>query len=102
MNTVAMATPGPGAIAVCGGVVLVLVVFADLVNTLVSTFTSYGRWWPSRLIGRSTFVAIRSVARRLPDDSKWRERMLAVFGPLLVIELLFAWALLQIVGSGLI
>ncbi len=28
--------------------------------------------------------------------------MLAVFGPLLVIELLFAWALLQIVGSGLI
>ncbi len=102
MNVVATASAGPGAIAIGGGVVLVLIAVADLVNTLVSTFTSYARWWPSRVIGRSTFVAIRSVARRLPEDSKWRERILAVFGPLLVIELLFAWALLQIVGFGLI
>jgi hypothetical protein len=89
-------------LAVVGGAALVLLAVADLVNTLVSTFTSYARWWPSRWIGRTTFVAIRSVARRLPDDSKWRERMLAVFGPLLLIELLFVWALLQITGFGLI
>ncbi len=89
-------------LAVLGGAVLVLLALADLVNTLVSTFTSYARWWPSRFIGRSTFVAIRSVARRLPESSKWRERMLAVFGPLLLIELLFVWALLQVTGFGLI
>ena len=64
-------------VAVIGGALLVAFALADLVNTLVSTYTSYARWWPSRLIGRSTFVAIRSVAGRLPEDSKWRERMLA-------------------------
>jgi hypothetical protein len=88
--------------AVVGGALLVLLALADLVNTLVSTFTSYARWWPSRLIGRSTFVAIRAIARRLPDESTLRERMLAVFGPLLLIELLFAWALLQVFGFGMI
>jgi hypothetical protein len=89
-------------LAVVGGAALVLLTITDLVNTLVSTFTSYARWWPSRIIGRSTFVVIRSVARGLPEVSTWRERMLAVFGPLLLIELLFAWALLQICGFGLI
>jgi hypothetical protein len=89
-------------VAVIGGALLVAFALADLVNTLVSTYTSYARWWPSRMIGRSTFVAIRSVARRLPSDSKWRERMLAVFGPLLLIELLLLWAMLQICGFGLI
>ncbi len=89
-------------VAVIGGTLLVLFSLADLVNTLVSTYTSYARWWPSRIIGRSTFVAVRSVARRLPDDSTGRERMLSVFGPLLLIELLFAWALLQVLGFGLI
>ena len=89
-------------VAVIGGALLVAFALADLVNTLVSTYTSYARWWPSRLIGRSTFVAIRSVAGRLPEDSKWRERMLSVFGPMLLIELLFVWALLQVCGFGLI
>jgi hypothetical protein len=89
-------------LAVVAGAALVLITIADLVNTLVSTFTSYARWWPSRIIGRSTFVTIRSIAGRLPEDSTWRERMLAVFGPLLLIELLFAWALLQICGFALI
>jgi hypothetical protein len=89
-------------VAVAGGVLIVALALADLVNTLVSTYTSYARWWPSRWIGRSTFVAIRSIARRLPHDSMARERMLSAFGPLLLIELLFAWALLQVVGFGLI
>jgi hypothetical protein len=102
VNSVDPASTGIAVLAVAGGAALVLIAIVDLVNTLVSTFTSYARWWPSRLLGRSTFVAIRSVARRLPDTSIWRERMLAVFGPLLVIELLFMWALLQIFGFGLI
>lgn len=90
------------ALAVIAGLGIVAFALADLVNTLVSTFTSYARWWPSRLIGRSTFVAIRWVARKLPETSAWRERMLAVFGPLLLIEPLFVWALLQVLGFGLI
>ena len=89
-------------IAVIAGVAIVAFALADLVNTLVSTFTSYARWWPSRVVGRSTFVAIRGLARRLPEESKWSERMLAVFGPLLLIELLFLWSLLQVTGFGLI
>ena len=89
-------------VAVIGGALLVLFALADLVNTLVSTYTSYARWWPSRWIGRATFISIRSVARRLPEDSTSRERMLAVFGPMLLIELLFVWALLQVCGFGLI
>jgi hypothetical protein len=89
-------------VAVIGGAVLVLIALADLVNTLVSTSTSYQRWWPSRIIGRSLFVTVRAVARRLPETSRVREAALAVFGPALLIVLLFAWALLQVTGFGLI
>jgi hypothetical protein len=80
----------------------VLIALADLVNTLVSTSTSYARWWPSRLAGRGTFVVMRGVARRLPDTSAARERMLSAFGPLVVIELLVVWVALQVTGFALI
>jgi hypothetical protein len=89
-------------LAVVAGSVVVLVALADLVNTLVSTYTSPWRWWPSRMIGRSTFVVIRWFARRLPDESNPRERLLSVFGSLVIIELLLAWAFLQVFGFGLI
>jgi hypothetical protein len=88
--------------AIAAGAALVLVALADLVNTLVSTSTSYARWWPSRLAGRGTFVMMRGVARRLPDTSTARERMLSAFGPLLVIELLIVWVALQVTGFALI
>lgn len=89
-------------LAITVGTALVLIAFADLVNTLVSTSTSYARWWPSRLAGRGAFVLMRGVARRLPDTSSARERMLSAFGPLLVIELLLVWVTLQITGFALI
>jgi len=84
-----------------GGVIVALAIL-DLVNTLISTSTSHARWWPSWLLGRSTFVALRSVARRLPAESNARERMLAAFGPVLVIELLIMWCALQVTGFALI
>ena len=84
------------------GIALVLCSFADLVNTLISTSTSYHRFWPSRWIGRSTFVIIRALARRMPEESNRRERLLAGFGPLLVIELLLSWAVIQVIGFGMI
>jgi hypothetical protein len=89
-------------ITTVAGVALIAIALADLVNTLVSTSTSYHRLWPSRWIGRSLFVTMRAVARRLPDDSTKRERLLALFGPLLLIVLLLVWCVLQITGFALI
>jgi hypothetical protein len=89
-------------LAIVFGAAVVLVALADLVNTLVSTYTSPGRWWPSRLVGRGTFVFIRGIARRLPEQSIVKERLLSVFGSLVIIELLFVWASLQVFGFGLI
>lgn len=84
------------------GAAIVLGALADLVNTLVSTYTSPGKWWPSNLVGRSTFVLIRGIARRLPVESNVRERLLSIFGSLVIIELLLVWAVLQVFGFGLI
>jgi hypothetical protein len=89
-------------LVVVTGVALVLAALADLVNTLVSTATSPAPWWPSRIVGRSTFVAIRAVARRMSEESRGRERLLSLFGSLLVIELLLLWAALQVLGFGLV
>ena len=60
------------------------------------------QWWPSRWIGRSLFVSVRTMVRRLPEESRLRESALTVFGPVLLIVLLFAWCLLQVIGFGLI
>lgn len=89
-------------VAAIAGLALIAISLADLVNTLVSTSTSYHRLWPTRWIGRSLFVSMRAVARRLPEEGRGRERLLAVFGPLLLVVLLAVWASLQIVGFGLI
>lgn len=84
------------------GVLVVVVSFADLVNMLVSTSTSYARVWPSRLVWASVHGVMRRVARRLPDASSLRAWLLAVTGPLLLVALLAWWASLQIVGFGLV
>jgi hypothetical protein len=69
---------------------------------LVSTNTSYSRWWPSHNIARKAFVAVRSVAKRLPEESSFREQLLSALGPLLVVLLLAMWVSLQITGFALI
>lgn len=84
------------------GVLLVVLAFADLVNTLVTTSTSGARGWPSRIVTRATYAAVRAVARRLPDGSAARERLLATFAPLLLLELLVMWSALQLIGFGLL
>ncbi len=84
------------------GLALIAIAVADLVNTLVSTSTSPARWWPTKLIGRSLFVALRAIAHRMPEEATLRERMMSAFGPLLVIVLLASWAFLQVTGFGLL
>lgn len=88
-------------VAVCG-VVLIVTAIADLMNTLVSTNTSYWRWWPAFIIARYTFRAARFVAVRTPPESKRREAILSVFGPAMLITLLVTWVTMQIVGFGMI
>jgi hypothetical protein len=84
------------------GVALVLLAFADLINTLITTSTSLARGWPSQLLTRVSHRLIRFVAVRLGEGSTARERLLATFAPLLLLELLTIWVLLQLVGFGLI
>lgn len=83
------------------GVVLVVSVFADLVNTLVSTNTSAWKWWLSRLVTVLAYGAVRAIAVRLPEG-RLRSGILAAFGPILVLLLLIAWVAQQILGFGLI
>ena len=87
--------------AVIVGVVLVLAVLLDMVNTLITTQTSQSRWWLSRLVTRWNWRVIRWLATMLPDGSG-RSRLLAGFAPLLVLELLVIWVTQQVIGFGLI
>ncbi len=84
------------------GVVLVLLAVADLVNTLVTTSTSVARGWPSALVTRVTYRVVRGIAARLREGSTARERLLATFAPLLLLELLAMWILLQLGGFGML
>ncbi len=88
-------------IAVVVGVVLVLSVLADALNTLVTTQTSSGRYWLTRVLYTRTWSMVRVAGRAMSSDRR-RERFYGVFAPVSVIALLMAWVLQQIVGFGLI
>jgi hypothetical protein len=87
------------------GAALVLVAFTDLVNTLVTTSSSTSRYadrWPSRVVSKMGFRLVRAVAVRIPKDRPIRERLLATYGPFLLLVLLALWVSLQVVGFGMI
>ncbi len=84
------------------GVLLVVLALADLANTLITTSTSVARAWPSTIVTRGTYRVVRGVAAHLRDGSAVRERLLATLAPLLLLELLAMWALLQVVGFALL
>lgn len=88
--------------AVVLGITLVLSAFVDLINTLVTTSTVKGRWWLSRIVARWLLTAARLLARRLPETSNVRERVLSALGPLLILILLVVWIMQQILGFALI
>lgn len=90
------------ALAVVIGIALVGLAFVDLLNTLVSTSTSQARWWPTFIVGRTWYALVRSVARRLPEFGRPRERLLGAFAPITLLLLLTMWAFLQVFGFGLI
>ena len=89
-------------IAIVVGVILVVAAFVDLINTLVTTSTVAGRWWPSRVISYRLLALTRLIAKRMPESSNVRERMLSGLGPLLILILLAVWITQQILGFALI
>lgn len=90
-----------GALAVIIGVVLVVTVLADLVNTLVATNTSTSRWWLTRVLYTNAWRAVRRLTALFPNERS-RETLIATFAPTSVLLLLMVWVAQQIVGFGLI
>lgn len=90
-----------GVLAVVVGLILVLSVTADMVNTLVTTSTGTGRFWLTNVLYRRTWRFLRFVSLRLPTDLL-KEGLLGFFAPVSVLLLLVAWVLQQILGFGLI
>jgi hypothetical protein len=82
------------------GASLVVVVLADMVNTLVTTSTSTKRWWLTRVAYRIMWKSVRRVAAR--SDGTAREALLSAFAPVSVLILLGVWVTQQIVGFALI
>lgn len=88
-------------LAAVAGIVIVVSVLADMVNTLVTTSTGRSRWWPSTILYHNTWRFMRSWAGAIRDESR-RERLLSTFAPVSVLLLLIAWVTSQVVGFGLI
>ena len=91
-----------GVLAVIVGVVLVLAVLADMINTLVTTSTSLRRFWLSSLLYRRTWRLVQMVARASGPDGGVKEPLLATYAPVSVLVLLAAWVTQQVIGFGLI
>ncbi|MEZ5342691.1 MAG: potassium channel family protein [Acidimicrobiales bacterium] len=89
------------ALAIIIGVLTVVGVLADMINTLVTTTTSSWKWWLSRVVTRGTWRVTRTIALLVPPGRR-REALLSVYAPTLVLVLLGTWVLQQIVGFALI
>lgn len=88
------------ALSVVIGVLVVAGVIADVINTLVTTTVSRGRWWPTIILYQATWRVIRWLGHLMTDAHK--ERVYSLFAPLSVIALLMTWVSLQVVGFGMI
>ncbi len=89
------------ALAIIVGVILVVSVLADVMNTLVTTTTSTWRWWLTRILYRRSWRAVAACGRRIGDADR-RERFFAAFAPISVLVMLCAWVAQQILGFALI
>ena len=89
------------ALAIVVGVVLVVSVLADVVNTLVATTTSRSRWWLTRILYRNSWALVSALGARISNEHR-RERLFSLFAPVSVLLMLCAWVLQQVIGFGLI
>lgn len=89
------------ALAIVIGVVLVVSVLADVVNTLVTTTTSTWKWWLTRVLYRLSWRMVSAVGSRIPNEQR-RERFFSLFAPISVLAMLVTWVVQQVLGFGLI
>jgi len=88
-------------LAIIVGVILVVSVLADVVNTLVTTTTSTWRWWLTRVLYVNSWRIVAACGDRISNEAR-RERFFATYAPISVLVMLVAWVLQQVVGFGLI
>ena len=88
-------------IAIVVGVVLVVSVLADLVNTLVTTTTSSWRWWLTRILYRRSWAIVSVLGSQISDEHR-RERFFSLFAPISVLVMLVTWVVQQVLGFSLI
>lgn len=83
------------------GLVLVLVVFYDLFQSVVLPRPSVHKVQLARLLIRPTWRIWRWLGTRSPHATR-NEARLAAFGPLALLQLFFVWAVALVLGYGLI
>lgn len=83
------------------GIVLVVSVLADVINTLVTTTTSTSKWWPTRVLYRVSWAMTSAIGSRISDEEH-RERFFSMYAPLSVLAMLVSWVCQQVLGFGLI
>lgn len=91
-----------GFLAVVFGVVLILVVLWDAVETVLLPRTVSRRMGLTAIFFSGFGGLHRVVGRSLSSSNKHRERLLGAYGPLSLLTLLVAWAVLLIFGFAMI
>src|ERR1700730_8203827 len=82
------------------GMLIVWIVMRDIFVAVVVPRPARGRFRPSSMLTRVTWLTWRWVSTRLGEGLP-REDRLGAYGPVLVIVLLFCWFLGLILGYGL-
>ena len=90
-----------GVVAIVVGLGLVGWMVLDSFDTLLATGLGSSRLSFSRRLYRIMWKPYRAVCARM-EDGVGRERWLARFGPVSFVILLGAWAILEIIGWGLV
>src|SRR4051794_35919443 len=88
------------AIEFIAGLVVVVLTLRDAFETVVLPRTVQRRFRLTRLMVRATWPPIVGFSR-LPIGGGRRDALFAMYGPLILLFLLAAWAVLLIVGFGL-
>lgn len=83
------------------GVAAVVAAMADMVNTLVTTHTSLGRFWMTTILYLRAWKLMRFIATKVADPRR-RERLLSTFAPVSVLGMLVAWIVQLIVGWSML
>src|SRR6187399_597710 len=84
------------------GLAIVLITLWDAFETLVLPRTVQRRFRLTRLIVRGTWTPWTLLTRLPGISNARRDSIFAMYGPLLLIFLLVVWAMLMVLGFGLV